>query len=407
MTTKRKDSKGRVLKPGESQRKDGLYQYRYTDNLGKRRTVYNSDLNKLREEEERITRTLLNGYDYAGGEASVLELVERYCDIKRQNVKKNTSIIYDKWIKKLREDPFGHRRIRDVKMSEAKNWLLKLNSNGLAFNSLKQIRGILKPAFEMGVQDDILHKNPFNFKLDFIPGSQIAREALSPDVIKKFLGFVAEDKFASKYLDIYIILLGTGMRIGELCGLTYRDVDMKLRRINVNHQLNRKPKGGLYVNTPKTKSSNRILPMSDEVYAAFSRVIARRPKLKVEPLVDGYSGFLFVSERGSITINTYVSKAIWSAIKRYNEHHDDKLPMFSPHNLRHTFCTNMIDAGVKEKVVQYLMGHSSVTITLDVYTHSSYRKVEIAFQQATGSDPKILENIPVTTPLLHQLEAIL
>ena len=395
----RKDSKGRVLKTGESQRKDGIYQYRYTDIRGIRRCIYNSDLAKLREEETKITKSLLNGINYVEGNISVIDLVERYAQLKSPSVRRNTQLVYGKVIKKLGNYDFGFRMIRTVKASDIKGWFKQLHEEGMKRSSISQIRGVLRPAFEEAVQSDILHKNPATFKLDFVGEASEPRLALSPDETKRFLDFVANDKYAKPYLDIYLILLGTGMRIGELCGLTLRDVDMAQRRITVDHQLIRKKGGGTYINSPKTKSGTRIIPMTEEVFKSFQNVLANRPKLKIEPMVDGYSGFLFVSGQGAIMINTYVSKAIWSAIRRYNKRFKDKLPSFSPHNLRHTFCTNMLDAGVDVKAVQYLMGHSKASITLDVYAHSSYKKAELALLEASKNLPSFFAS---TTPLLHQ-----
>lgn len=400
MASKRRDNKGRILRDGESQRKDGRYQYRYTDVRGSRKTIYSMDLGELRKKEAEIAKKQLNGIDYTGGQISVIDLVERYINIKKDGVKYNTSIIYEKVLKKLHNYNFGYQMISSIKASDVKEWFKLLNKEGLKRSSISQIRGILKPAFETAVQDDILHKNPLQFKLDFLGETSSPREALSPEELNKFLTFVASDKFAKKYLDIYLILVGTGMRVGELSGLTLRDVDMANHQIIVSHQLNRKQGGGVHIMKPKSKAGTRIIPMSNEVYESFRRIIANRPKLVVEPMVDGYSGFLFVSERGTIMINTYISKAIWSAIKRYNRtHKDDPLPLFSPHNLRHTFCTNTIDAGVNIKAVQYMMGHSKASITLDTYTHTSYRKVEAALKNATENSPLFDTTF---TPFLHQ-----
>lgn len=398
----RKDNKGRVLKSGESQRKDGLYQYRYTDIRGKRRTIYHSDLSKLRAEESKILQEISRGIDYAEGEISVIDLVERYVAIKRDSVKQSTIRSYQYILRKLAADDFGYKMIRSVKSSDVKSWFQKLDRQGISRNSILRIRGVLKPAFASAVEDDILLKSPLQFRLDFLSNKESnVREALSPELVNKFIQFVASDSRAHRYLDIYIILLGTGMRVSELCGLTFRSIDMKNRSITIDHQLIRKQMKGTetYVDTPKSKTSNRIIPMSNEVYEALQRVLESRPQLAVEPMIGGHSGFLFVSPSGSVMTSNYVSKAIWSAIKRYNAKHADQLPSFSPHNLRHTFCTNMIDAGADIKAVQYLMGHAKASITLDVYTHTSYKKAEASFRKIMDSHPPIFHS---TTPLLHQ-----
>ena len=94
MSEKRKDNKGRILRTGESQRKDLIYQYRYTDIRGKRQTVYSSDLKELREKEKEIQKQLDEGIDYAAGKATVIALVERYISLK-QGVRYNTKVGYN------------------------------------------------------------------------------------------------------------------------------------------------------------------------------------------------------------------------------------------------------------------------------------------------------------------------
>ena len=91
---KRKDRKGRILRTGESQRKDLIYQYRYTDIQGKRQTIYSSDLKELREKEKEIQKQLDEGIDYAAGKATVIALVERYISLK-QGVRYNTKVGYN------------------------------------------------------------------------------------------------------------------------------------------------------------------------------------------------------------------------------------------------------------------------------------------------------------------------
>ena len=130
MSQKRKDHKGRVLRTGESQRKkDLIYQYRYTDSHGKRQTVYASDLQDLREMEREIQRQQDEGVDYAAGNITVLQLLERYIALKR-GVRYNTKVNYQFVLNLVRKEEFGNMRIRDVRTSDAQAWFAKLQDEG-------------------------------------------------------------------------------------------------------------------------------------------------------------------------------------------------------------------------------------------------------------------------------------
>ena len=162
MSTKRKDNKGRVLRTGESQRKDGLYEYRYTDANKKRRSIYSADLMELRKKEDEIKVMTHEGIDYAGGEITVLELVERYTTIKR-GVRYNTQTGYRFVLSVLKKQIFGQRKIRDIKMSDAKLWIIDLFDQGYSYSTIASIRGVVKPAFQMAYTEDIVRRNPLIF----------------------------------------------------------------------------------------------------------------------------------------------------------------------------------------------------------------------------------------------------
>lgn len=262
--SKRRDHKGRILKTGESQRTDLIYQYRYTDIRGKRHCIYTSDLKALREEEKRIHVQLTMGIDYTGGSITVWELCKRDTDLKRTGVKRSTQLTFDKTLRQLDNSDIGHKMIRDLKMSEVKQWFVELTMRGLSRSTLKQIRGIMRPAYEMALQEDVVHKKTFNFTIDFVPDNSKAREALTRDQQQKLLEFARTDPKSMHHYDLIVVLLGTGMRAGELCGLTFDDLDFENRRIFVRRQLMRHPNGGRYIETPKSKHSNRVIPMSDE-----------------------------------------------------------------------------------------------------------------------------------------------
>lgn len=380
MSGKRKDSKGRVLKVGESQRKDGSYQYRYTDIRGKRISIYANDLNKLREKELELTKNRLDGIDYASGLKTVSQLVGQYIELK-QGVRDNTKKLYNYVLRTIQNDDFGHRKIKDIKLTDAQRWVVKLNNSGKSYNTIAKFKSVLKPAFQMACDEDAIRKNPFNFNLsDFVNNNSKARIALTEEQQKQWLDFIYNDEIYNKYYDEYVVLLGTGMRASELCGLTIDDLDFENRKIRIERQLLKKTgaEGRLYIGEPKSKSAYRYVPMTPEVFKSLRNALEKRKRLvKKEVVVDGCSGFVFVSESGNPKIATTMVKKITGAQKRYEKlHPDEPLPFISLHILRHTFCTNMMNAGMNIKSLQYIMGHASADITLNVYAHTSFESAE-------------------------------
>lgn len=372
---RRKDSKGRVLKKGESERKDGRYQYRYNDAFGARKTAYANGLNELRDLEKRIEKDIGDGIDYSKGQMTVYELVERYLSLK-QGVRYNTRIGYNFVSNILGKEPFSRLKVSNVKVSDAQKWIIKMYNDGKGYSTLSSICGVVKPAFQMACNEDVIRKNPFDFKItDVVPNNSKKREALTEDEQIEWLSFIKNDKTYCKYYDEFVVLLNTGMRVSEFCGLTSKDLDFNNRKINVDHQLVRERNGKYYVEKTKTQAGCRFIPMTNEVFQSLKRIIENRPKLKIEPFVDGYTGFILVDKNGNPKIALHIENEIRWSLKKYKKLFPNKPPIIvTPHVLRHTFCTNMINAGMDAKKLQYLMGHSDVSTTLNIYTHMGYEK---------------------------------
>lgn len=170
MSEIRRDNKGRKLSTGESQDKDGRYRYKYNDSFGKRKSVYSWRLTEsdsypkgkrkdisLREKEKVIEKALCDAVSTNGGDMTVLELVQRYISQKR-GVKHNTQANYNFVINVIKKEKFGAKRIDTIKLSDAKAWLIKLQDDGRGYSSIHSIRGVVRPAFQMAVDDDLIRK---------------------------------------------------------------------------------------------------------------------------------------------------------------------------------------------------------------------------------------------------------
>lgn len=245
MIEKRRDRKGRVLRNGECQRKDGLYQYDYVDLDGKAKCLYSWKLEpgdvlpqgkrkckSLREKEREVQRNIDDGIIPYGGQLTVLSLAKKYI-LQKKGVRESTRAGYKTVTNILEKEEFGAQRIDRVKLSDAKEWLIKLQEkDGRSYSSIHTIRGVLRPAFQMAVEDDLLRKNPFQFELvSVIVNDSVTRDAISHDEKRKFLEFVKNDRHFCKYYDGIYILFYTGMRISEFVGLTVKDIDLLKLRI--------------------------------------------------------------------------------------------------------------------------------------------------------------------------------
>ena len=388
MSEKRRDHKGRLLRTGESQRKDLTYQYRYTDVTGKRRTFYAKDLKELRKQEDSIQREIEAGINYCAGNISMIELVERYVALK-QGVRHATKVGYNFVLNLIRKEDFCHRKINTIKTSDAKLWFMKLQKDGRGYSTITSIRGVVKPAFQMACDEDIIRKNPFAFSLaGVVVNDSEKRQALTSEEQEIFMTFVKEDPHYSCYYDEFNVLLGTGMRVSEFCGLTIGDLDFENRKIRVEKQLI-KERGGIYhVEKTKTESGVRFIPMSDAVYQSLKNIVANRRTPHKELLVDGYTGFLLLDKNGNPKVGLHLDHHMQWTMKKYRRTRTEPLPTITPHVLRHTFCTNMANGGMDLKSLQYLMGHSDAGITMNVYTHASFAQAEKSMQKILRFDPE-------------------
>ncbi len=393
----RRDSKHRVLRRGESIRSNGKYQFKYHIN-GKPHFVYSWRLEptdpqpvgtkpdlSLREKEKLIGYDLDNQLDPLGKNITVNELVERYISTKT-GAKNSTKMNYGFVKNLLKNQAFGDYKISKVKTSDAKLFLIKLQQEDKkGYSTIKTVRGVLRSAFQMAVDDDVLNKNPFGFELaGVVVNDSVTREAVTKDQMRKFLKFVHDDVVYCKYYEVVYILFHTGMRISEFCGLTLSDIDLEKKIINIDHQLQRSSKMEYIIESTKTNAGTRKLPMTDDVAQCFRAIIEDREPPEHERIIDGYGGFLFTDIKGYPEVAMHWEHRFKHMLNRYNEIYRVQMPKITPHVCRHTYCSNMAKAGMNPKTLQYLMGHSDIGVTLNTYTHLGLEDAEDELKRVKG-----------------------
>lgn len=385
---KRVDKERRVLRKGESQRANGVYDYRWTSKDGKRHSVYANTLEELREKEEQIMKDKSDGIKVEKASVTVNDIFELWCDLKR-GLKDNTFQNYKYMYRQFVEPDFGKRRVSTLKKTDVKRFYnLLVDERGLQVNTVDSIHTVLHQVLDMAVDDCYIRINPSNNALKELKQSHNfevkKRKALTIEEQKLFVNFLKNNRQYNHWYPIFAVMLGTGMRVGEATGLRWCDIDLKEKEVSVNHTLvyyNHAENGCYFaINTPKTEAGKRTIPMLDFVKDAFlqERKNNMANGVRCQVTIDGYTDFIFVNRFGNAQHQGTLNKALRRIIRDCNdevllkgEKNPVLLPPFSCHNLRHTFTTRLCEAGVNLKVIQDTLGHKDIETTMEIYAEAT------------------------------------
>lgn len=385
----RYDNQHRRLRTGETQKKNGDYTYRWTDKSGMRHSFGATSLEELRQKEEELSRQKLDGIKQNAGRVTLNDIFELWKRDKRglkDNTLQNYCWTYEQYVR----ENIGLTPIQQLKRSEIKRFYNQMfDERHLKISTIDNIHTVLHQVLNIAVDDDYIRKNISDNLLKELKKSHVKEEkhrrALTVSEQMLFLDYIGQDSCRyNHFYPIFAVMLGAGLRVGEVTGLRWEDVDLDEGTISVNHTLvyycHRDQTGNncyFAINTPKTKAGERIVPMTEEVKIAFmkEKEYQERNNLTCCSEVDGFTDFIFINRFGKCQHQGTLNKALRRIIRDCNDrqfenYYSDQvfLPNFSCHSLRHTFVTRLIEAGVSIPVVQKLAGHSRSDVTLDIYT---------------------------------------
>lgn len=386
-----KDLKGKELGKGISQRKDGRYQARFTDRFGNRRCVYGKT---LKEVKNALMTEVVDDYsknNVANPNITLDQWYEKWIRVyKEPVVKKNTlrgyKYLYQEYIKEeLGDKPISN--INKLMIVELFNKLGEKFRKRTVLNCYSLIAGIFKSA----VENDLCNKNPVNGIKPF----GLEKKEIVTLSRKDQRDFFNEAK-GSIYYNSFVVAVNTGLRSGELRALTLDDIDFENNLIHVNKTLTYFAKStlddefGINVSTPKTKTSIRTIPMNEACKKAIQDQIIQNKHLPPA----GYSikdlgELLFTTRKNTPILPRTYGSAIHSVIKKVNKvrmyYNQESMPLFNSHTFRHTFATRCFEAGLPPKTIQNILGHTTLEITMNIYTS--------VFEEKKQEDIKLLEKI--------------
>lgn len=385
-----------ILRKGESQHSEGKYQYRWTDDGGKRHSVYASTLEELRKKEEEIQQDQRDLIKPEARNVTLNDMFHLWKQLKR-GLKDNTFQNYLYMYEQFVAPSFGRKRISTLLKSDVKRFYNTLSEErGLAVSTVDNIHTVLHQILDMAVDDMYIRRNPSDDVMrEFKKAVELRstkRRALTKQEQDLFLDYLRRTPQYQHWYPVFAILVGTGLRVGEAVGLRWCDIDLEHQIIDVNHTLvyYRHAVNGCYCNihTPKTVNGIRQVPMLGFVKEAFLEENQRQKASGIccEATIDGYTDFIFVNRFGQPQHQGTLNKALRRIIRDCNDEIMQKnkknslfLPHFSCHSLRHTFTTRMCEAGLNIKVIQDVLGHADVSTTLNIYADATKRMKTSAF----------------------------
>ena len=375
--------KERRLPKGISKRADGRYQGRFTFQ-GERFTLYDRDLKALQKKMADAKYEMEHGIYLNAQHMTLNTFFETWLkEIKENTVKANTLSVYMEIYKIHIAPALGKQQVSSINKLMVQRLLNNMSKNGLSANTLAKTKAILYSIFKEAMENRMISYNPCENIT--IRRDKTERRVLSFREQQIFLDAIR----GSRYETLCILGLSTGLRIGELSALRWSDINFEEKTLTVertyvylhdvkNHRMTDE------FHSPKTKNICRTIRLLDSTLALLSTHKEKQLKEKASAgeawcPVEGGEDLIFTTKSGgpvrglnvSETLNNYVRKINkreeLNAAKEHRE--PEYFERITPHTLRHTFATRAFESGIPPKVVQQILGHSSLEMTMDLYTH--------------------------------------
>lgn len=357
--------KGKELGVGISQRKDGIYQARFTNRFGIRETLYAKNLNNLRMQLRKAQSDNDNAINVARKDVTLDQWYEIWISTCKTNCRNSTLIEYGIKYNAIKKE-LGWRKVHTLTPLVLQKALNGLKSN----QQRKGVKVILNDMLDKAQQNNLIVNNPAKHLTTKI-GDEIYKEkrVLSIKETELFLEYAKN----CQIYNLFVVALETGMRIGELRGLFWGDIDFEKRSIYVNRTMCYiNGENGYYfeIHSPKTSSGKRLIPLTSKCMEALARqkLIKEAFLRKCKNEEPEFADLVFTTKKNQPILEISINKSI-SAILNHMRQDGINIKEFRPHAFRHTFATRAIENGMNPKTLQKILGHSTLQMTMDLYCH--------------------------------------
>ncbi len=367
-----RDLKGREIGTGLLQDKSGLYVARFVDKTGKRVT---KRFKKLQEAKQWYANTTYE--DECSNPLfprmmNVDAWFDYWIEMKKASVRPGTIDAYTARYNKSIRPVIGNLKVVDVKPMHCQMILNKMNDtyhNG----TIKHTRIVLHNLFEDAKDNDIITSNPMKRSVKCEGGKpKKERIALTEQELKQFYEGIEGHRFEIQYR----FILQTGLRIGELIGLKWSDIDIENRCFYVRRTMTYKSSTHSWrTGEPKSQAGRRIVPLTDEAIRLLEMQREKNNALRMIPME--YAEYVFIDKDGLIKQGSYDA-----ALKR-NLCWKSGIRLISVHLLRHTFATRCVTGGMSPKILQTVLGHSKIAVTMDYYVHTTNEEVATELEKVS------------------------
>lgn len=370
-----KDLKGKELGTGISQRKNGMYQARFVDRFGNRKTIYDKNLRELKNKLNSGIYEDKKQLNIVDEKTTLDEWYKKWIDIHKYNVIRiNTKCYYDSVYKKHISPVLGNVPISQITQLQIKGLIKKLDKSGYGYETQNKVRIILLDMFNKAMIDNFVLRNPCR-GIRILKDKNSDRKALTKDEQSDFF----ECCRGTFYDNFFVVAVNTGLRPGEICGLKWSDIDLDKKEISIERTLIYQKLDGdeqktFHFDPPKTKTSRRKVPINRQCEIALKKQYIQsnivKNRLHAKP-INGFSDLLFTTKYATPINSQIYLDAIRRIVDEVNLTKDDMEQMdpFSGHTFRHTFATRCFEAGIQPKTVQKYLGHATLQMTMDLYTH--------------------------------------
>ncbi len=362
------EAKQKKLPKGITLRADGLYMGRFSY-YGERHTLYDKDLKVLMKKMDDLRYELEHGLYAKESVITVNDWFHTWIkEYKKPTVKQGTVGVYEDTFDSYIKEPFGKKKLKDLRPEQIQNLYNTLYSQGFSRNTIELVSVVLSGMYKQAYKNQKIRMNPVPLATLPKMSERQERRVLSKEEQEIFI----QASKNHKYYYTFELALSTGMRSGEIRGLEWKDIDFQNKIIHVQGTLVQN-KYGFYKDSPKTQSSYRDIPMLDNVYT----LLKERKKEQAEHKMlfasewkphEGLENLVVTTNTGRPLGKAYLNNAIDTITRKIQKTRPD-FKEFSIHSMRHTFATRCIENSMEPQVLKAILGHSKLSMTMDLYAH--------------------------------------